>query len=204
MSEEVWVFPTTVLKKWPDEGFVPYTHRHKNLMQEIKEAAFFALRHEVENNPDLLQVIPYAYFYGWSPSLFVYERTKHGTEDRLHSKWSIGVGGHTNPCDNRGGDTFKNAAIREICEEFIFEGDSKRAPIPVDLHLRGYIRRTSTPVDRVHFGVVYSVGAPSAKIEARTNDCTVIGWKSIQHLQDPVTFQRLENWSQDLVTFLSK
>lgn len=204
MSEEVLVFPVRVLKKWDYEGFRPYTHGLKYLLSEIKEESYFAPRNEVEDNPELLQVIPYAYFYGWSPNLFVYERTKRGGETRLHNKWSIGVGGHTNPCDNSGGDVFKNAALREICEEFVFGEDRKRTPLPVDLFVRGFIRSTATPVDRVHFGIVYSMGAPSDNITAKAEDCTVIGWKSISELQHPDTFSRLENWSQTLVTFLSK
>lgn len=204
MSEEVLVFPVTVLNSWEEEGFRVYTPVLKNLLQDIRSASFFANRDEVEDNPELLQVIPYAYLYGWSPSLFVYERTKKGGENRLHNKWSVGVGGHTNPCDNTGGDIFKNAALREIGEEFVFGDDSKRNPIPMDLSLRGFIRNTKTPVDRVHFGIVYSVGAPSNKITARDEGCTVVGWKSISELRSPDTFSRLENWSQSLVSFLDK
>ena len=203
-EEEVLVFPASLLKACDFEGFQAYTPKHRNLLGEIRSAATFVPRKEAEFDPTILQVIPYAYVYGWKPAVMVYERTKKGGEARLHSKWSVGIGGHINPVDNAGGDIFTLAAAREVNEELVFTGSRARSAISTDFTLRGFIRRTDTSVNAVHFGVVYAFGAPAEKVEAAAEDCSLVGWVRIQQLMLPESFDRLEAWSQDVATFLSR
>jgi predicted NUDIX family phosphoesterase len=202
MEEEVLVFPASVMKSYDFEGFHAYTPAFKNLLSDIREASIFMPRSQVENDPSLLQPIPYAYVYGWKPGALVYERTKSGNESRLHSRYSIGVGGHINPEDNKGGNIFTMAATREIREEFNFTGDSARSPQPSDFNIRGFIRRTDTPVSSVHFGVVYAFASPTETVEAASADIAVVGWRTLDQLRQPDIYDRLEDWSKEVVDFL--
>lgn len=204
MEEEVLVFPARILHDYDFEGFKAYKPQYRNLLSEIRSASSFVPRKEAEFDPTILQVIPYAYVYGWKPAVLVYERTTKGGESRLHSKWSVGVGGHINPVDNTGDDIFTVAAAREVNEEFVFTGSRARTALPTDFTLRGFIRRTDTTVNSVHFGVVYAFGAPTETAAPAAEDCTIVSWMRPQQLMLPESFERLEAWSQDVVTFLSR
>lgn len=203
-NEEVLVFPERVLDEYKFTNFQAYTPAYRNLMVEIRSASSFRPRAEVEDDPTMLQVIPYSYVYGWKPQVLVYRRTKKGNESRLHGKFSIGVGGHINPIDNQGEQIFKLAALREIKEEFLFAGESTRTMSIMDFTLRGFIRRTDTPVNAVHFGLVYAFAAPSPVAIPVSADCEVIDWFRIEELQKPEMFDHLEDWSKDVLTFLQR
>jgi len=202
MEEEVLVFPASVMKSYDFEGFHAYTPAYKNFLSEIREASAFMPRSMVENDPNFLQPIPYVYVYGWKPGALVYERCKSGNEARLHNKYSIGVGGHINPEDNKGGNIFTLAAIRELNEEFRFVGAGAKTPQPQDFNIRGFIRRTDTSVSSVHLGVVYAFASSTDQVEAVSTDINVIGWRSLAQLRNPDMFTLLEDWSKDLVDFL--
>jgi predicted NUDIX family phosphoesterase len=161
-------------------------------------------RAEVEDNPEFLQVIPYSCVFGWSPRILVYRRTKKGNESRLHGKLSIGVGGHINPVDNQGEQIFKIAALREVNEEFLFLGIPSRASDIMDFTLLGFLHRTDTPVNSVHFGLVYSFAAPSDVAMPLSHDCEVIGWLSVEELMKPELFENLEDWSKDILSFIRR
>jgi len=206
-NEEVLVFPARVLSEnkftnFPT-NFQAYTPVYRNLLSEIRSASVFMPRVEVEDNPEFLQVIPYSYVYGcWKPEVLVYRRTKKGNESRLHGKFSIGVGGHINPVDNQGEQIFKMAALREVNEEFLFAGENLRHSDIMDFTLRGFIHRTDTPVNSVHFGLVYSFAAPTNKVMPVAQDCEVVGWFSGEELKKPEIYDHLEDWSKDLLSAL--
>jgi len=205
MEEEVLVFPAKVLHDYYDfEGFHANTPVYKNLLRDIRESSCFMPRSEVEDDPSLLQPIPYAYVYGWKPGALVYERNKSGNEARLHNRYSIGVGGHINPVDDQGGNIFTMAATRELIEEFRFVGDRARNPQPTDFNIRGFIRRTDTPVNSVHFGIIYAFASPTEQIEGASSDVNVVGWRSLDQLRTDEIYSRLEDWSRDVVDFLCR
>ena len=207
-NEEVLVFPARVLSENKFTNFLTnfqaYTPVYRNLLSEIRSASVFMPRAEVEDNPEFLQVIPYSYVYCWKPEVLVYRRTKKGNETRLHGKFSIGVGGHINPIDNQGEQIFKMAALREVNEEFLFAGENLRQSDIMDFTLRGFIHRTDTPVNSVHFGLVYAFAAPSNVVVPVSHDCEVIGWLKAEELLQPELFDNLEDWSKDILTFLQR
>jgi predicted NUDIX family phosphoesterase len=201
-NEEVLVFPARILDDYKFTNFQAYTPAYRNLVTEIRSASAFMPRAEVENDPTVLQVIPYSYVYGFRPEVLVYRRTKKGNESRLHGKFSIGVGGHINPIDNKGDQIFKIAALRELNEEFLFAGENLRPSDIMDFTLRGFIRRTDTPVNSVHFGLVYSFASPSHVVIPVAHECEVIGWFGAEDLRKPEMLDNLEDWSKDLLTAL--
>jgi predicted NUDIX family phosphoesterase len=203
MEEEVLVFPAEIMDLYSNfEGFRPYNITCRSLLGDVRSHSKFMPRSEVENDPDFLQPIPYVYIYGWKPGALLYERTKEGGEDRLYNKYSIGVGGHINPCDDKGGNIFTLAAARELEEEFHFVGDRARGLLPTDFTIRGFIRRTDTPVNSVHFGIVYAFATPTEQIDVASSSIRKIGWCSLEQLKSPETYDRLEDWSRDVVDFL--
>ena len=115
----------------------------------IPENLFYIDRDIAENDLNYKQVIPYCIFTK-NDQLFIYQRSKHGSENRLHDLWSVGVGGHINPCDGNDTETIGNACKREIEEEVQFSD-------PHSVRLVGVINDDSSTVNAVHFGVVFHI-----------------------------------------------
>lgn len=110
---------------------------------------------KVDNQVILLQVIPYLVMQH-AGKVLAYVRSTSGGDDRLHSKVSIGIGGHIDFIDavpNEEGaidfdKTLYGAAMREASEEIGLKLDPKR------LEWTGTIYANDTEVDRVHLGAV--------------------------------------------------
>lgn len=150
-GEKVLVFLTENLKKYDYfEGMI-VKDRAKNLRDKllISENMFYIDRDEAENNPNYKQVIPYC-IVSRGTGTFCYQRSKNGSENRLHDLWSIGVGGHVNPCDGLTNESIVNACKRELDEEIKFS-------LLKNAGFVGLINDDSDSVNSVHFGVVYHV-----------------------------------------------
>lgn len=106
-------------------------------------------RASAEKDPSWKQVIPYVVIKD-RDDIFRYQRTNKGGECRLHDKWSIGVGGHINPSDEKGCVewTYQAAMQRELMEEVGLGGEH---PVKV----LGAIYDPTSALGRVHFGVVH-------------------------------------------------
>lgn len=118
----------------------------------------FINRWEAEDSPDLKQVIPYIVLQTIDlAQTAIYNR--QGSEKRLHDLWSLGIGGHINPIDQKidqenGNTSFKDILIsgmeRELSEELI-----KR---PLDqAEFCGVINEDVTDVGSVHLGAVFRI-----------------------------------------------
>ena len=159
----------------------------------------FYSRAEAEKNPSIKQVIPYIICMS-EGTLLAYERTGKSGENRLHNKWSIGAGGHVNPCDipnniilsKQRGELFLNQAIgRELSEEFgLTLEDGTLKPI-------GIIYDSSNDVGKVHFGIVYIFQLKDIITEGHLafND-DAIGEHKFITLAEAIQLPNLENWSQ--------
>lgn len=132
----------------------------------LQAQAWIGPRPVLEDDTSFIQFIPYVLVRQGS-RLLAYVREASGSEDRLHGKFSVGVGGHIDlpdvvvdktPIMEKGKEvpanridvlrTLSRAAVREISEEI-------RMDVPEDAiawtHL---IHVTTTEVDAVHLGVV--------------------------------------------------
>ena len=149
-GENVLVIKADLLKNDSFQGFITGSTA-KNLRDKILsiENMFYIDRDIAENDKSYKQIIPYC-LINRGESTFCYQRSKAGSENRLHDLWSLGVGGHVNPCDGLSAETITNACKREIEEEVEFS-NLKNA------HFVGLINDDSNDVSSVHFGVVYSV-----------------------------------------------
>jgi len=132
--------------------------------------------------------------------LFVYERLNGGGEGRLHNKLSIGVGGHMNMVDS---DDFSDALAinlyRELTEELKFDTNNP----DVDVKVLGLINDDSEDVSKVHLGVLAMIDvSEDTVIEVREKEELAGSWKTIDELKEQETYDRLESWSQIVMSIL--
>jgi predicted NUDIX family phosphoesterase len=111
-------------------------------------------RGEMEIDPSWKQPIGYALIVNRSArTVFAYQRSsKEGEyhETRLMGKWSWGVGGHIEKCDQGDGNPIRASMIREVGEEIGLKSSGEPEVL-------GYINDDSDPVGKVHFGVLYVI-----------------------------------------------
>ncbi|RMD66089.1 NUDIX domain-containing protein [Candidatus Pacearchaeota archaeon] len=125
-----------------------------NFLECIEKNGEFAERNEeLENNRELLQIIPYVWIVDKGKGrVFVYRRASKESnyqEKRLFGKWSGGVGGHIEVRDGENSNAFYAGMRREIEEEVSIK--NYKQPIII-----GYLNTENETgsVYKVHFGVV--------------------------------------------------
>jgi predicted NUDIX family phosphoesterase len=121
-------------------------------------------RSQCETDPSYQQLIPYVLVFDERGQILSYNRGDKGGENRLGGKWSCGFGGHVNDKD----EGWLGGIVRELREELCFTaaivppetlfgvGDWAVLSGPL-----GFLRDDSTPVGRVHLGVLYEIKAGS-------------------------------------------
>jgi predicted NUDIX family phosphoesterase len=201
---------------WP-QGFHPIPDPG-SFLQQAHQRGRFVDRDEAERTPAWKQWIPYCMLRcgDWSErgapeerGVLLVQRTKKGGEARLHGSWTVGLGGHIEPCDAPtsdptapdAGSFFRAALARELDEELLLPP----GPMP-EPRLLGLINDDGTEVGQVHAGLAYCVDLPMPLAAARA--ATGIrevskmrgGFTHLADLSDlwhtPAQF---ESWSQFLI-----
>ena len=150
MSERVLVVPSSefdALGRF--QGFSPEADRYLDALL-APGLPTFRPRFEVEDDRNFQQIIPYVVFRS-GDQVFTYARGKVGTEARLRTLRSIGVGGHVAEEDADGRatrDAYEAALRRELAEEVAILSPGRLSTI-------GLINDDSNPVGQVHIGVVH-------------------------------------------------
>lgn len=185
--EHVLVVPTLLFKELGYfQGFNANVDRYLSTLLDPVHTSFRP-RNEVEEDPSYKQLIPYCIFMH-DGKVFNYRRGKAGGEGRLHSKRSVGIGGHISSTDRMQGDRRYNEAMnREISEEvFLDAGFSDRCV--------GLINDDETAVGRVHLGIVHIFDLDSAKVLPREESILETGFAQPAELLQ--TRDQFETWSQ--------
>lgn len=149
----------------------------------------FRPRSEVEEDPGFKQLIPYVVFRS-GDSVFCYTRGSSQGEARLHSKRSLGVGGHVDEADADGRatrDAYEMALRREIDEEVAVGS-------PGTIRLVGLINDDDTPVGQVHLGVVHLYELERPEVAPREEGLAESGFVPIREVWDDR--DRFESWSR--------
>ncbi len=170
--------------------------RDPQLLERLSDESRFLPRSVAERDTAFKQLIPYSVLR-WQNSVFRYQRSESGLEQRLHSRLSIGVGGHVNPTDVHSSGLVERldaARDREAREEFDF--DPLGRP-----RLIGWINDESDEVGRVHLGAVYEWRLSSRRVIAREPEsfraCELVTLSDLgQHLHE------YENWSRIVIASL--
>ncbi len=188
-SERVLVVPGAALDRLGRfQGFSAEADRYLDGLLS-PDLAQFRARSEVENDPGFKQIIPYVVFVS-AGSIFCYTRGTSQGESRLHRLRSLGVGGHVAEADAEGRrtlDAYEMAMSRELDEEVIIGSQGRIRRV-------GLINDDSTPVGRVHLGVVhlYELERPSVRPrEEGLADAEFIGLDRLPELRG-----HFETWSQ--------
>lgn len=186
-TEHVLVVPTELFHEIGHfQGFCPDAEPY---LRTLLDPAYtsYRPRNEVEEDPSFKQLIPYCLFRH-AGMLFHYKRGKLQGEGRLHSKRSIGVGGHISADDRHAAiSVYREAMRREIAEEIFLETGFTETCL-------GLINDDLTEVGRVHLGIVHVFELDAPKVRPREESIIQTGFAHPAELvRDRDAF---ESWSQ--------
>ncbi len=168
-----------------------------SLFKDI-ENGFFQSRYDCEFDELILQIIPYVIVFGPERQVFSYVRAsniKDYGDRRLFGKHSIGLGGHIRK--NDGPHYLETCLEREVLQEEISITGFHSPP-----KLVGTLMAYDRPVDRVHFGVIYTIHTNGS---VQPNESSLVSGKMLsleELLKDPEQDQKYETWSRILIPFL--
>jgi len=165
-------------------GFV--SENLERLQSVIRERHSFRPRAEVENDPTYQQIIPYVVFRH-GDRYFLTHRLRASSEKRLRKQYSLGVGGHINPGDLGAGDPILDGLKREWEEEVVYDGRFEAT-------LLGFLNEDSSPVSKVHLGVVFIVDGDSPNIQIRETDKLAGELLTLDEMR--LYYLAMESWSQ--------
>lgn len=144
-------------------------------------------RDQMEQDTSYKQLIPYCIFR-FENQLFHYKRGTAQGETRLHSKRSVGVGGHISTLDlGREESPYLEAMKREIEEEVEISAN-------VTNRLVGLLNDDETEVGRVHLGIVHIFDVDAPKVSPREKSMLEAGFAPAENLVAEV--DQFETWSQ--------
>jgi predicted NUDIX family phosphoesterase len=188
-SERVLVVPAAELDRLGRfQGFSGEAERYLSALL-APGLGTFRPRSEVEDDPSLKQIIPYVVFRAGG-AVFCYTRGKSQGEARLHRLRSLGVGGHVAEEDAGGRatlDAYEAALRRELDEEVAVASDGTVRRV-------GLINDDSTPVGRVHLGVVHLYDLAEPAVTPREDGLAEPGFVPLDDLRGQA--DRFETWSQ--------
>ena len=173
------IFPDGAWHGFVDEGL-------ERCQKVVREGSFFMPRAEVEEDPGYQQVIPYVVFRH-QDRYFLTRRLRASSERRLRQQYSLGIGGHINPGDLSGGDPISDGLKREWEEEVDYRGT-------FEARLLGLINEDSSPVSRVHLGVVFLVDGDRPEIAIRETDKLSGELLTLDEMR--IFYLGMESWSQ--------
>jgi predicted NUDIX family phosphoesterase len=195
LDERVLVIPETHFRAVGYfEGFQTAGEDFAHCLLDATHFSFRA-RSNVETDPSFKQLIPYV-ILTCGDRVFHYRRGAKGTETRLQSLRSIGIGGHISEADAAGdGDPYAIGLERELAEEVA-------TPAILRRELLGFIYDPATPVGRVHLGVVHRFELTKPDASARDAALIESGFAPLAALRQAKL--EFESWSQLALDQLSK
>ncbi|MDQ6710856.1 MAG: NUDIX hydrolase [Candidatus Dormibacteraeota bacterium] len=166
----------------------------ERLLASVRANYRFRPRKEVEEDPSEPQIIPYVVFRH-QDRYFLTHRLRRSSERRLRHLYSLGVGGHINPEDVAGAaDPIDAGLRREWEEEVVYEGD-------IAYRLIGAINDQTTPVGRVHVGLIFLVEGDRPDIAIREVDKLAGTLLPLDTMRS--YYLDMESWSQLIFDYLT-
>jgi predicted NUDIX family phosphoesterase len=158
-------------------------------LDALRERGEFRSRAEAEQDPSWKQVIPYVVLRD-GDAIFLMRRTRAGGDERLHDRYSIGIGGHVNPedADVAGG------LRREWQEEIEADFTPQFEPI-------GLLNDDDNAVGAVHLGLVFAADANGRPVAIREHE--KLEGRFASPVEVAAVADKLETWSALLFEFLS-
>lgn len=192
LTEQVLVVPTPLFHKIGHfQGFSPEADRYLTEMLRPENVSYRP-RAEMEQDPTFKQLIPYVIFRyrdaAGGTHVFQYTRGKGQGEGRLHSKRSVGIGGHISVEDTSiaGADPYQEGLRRELAEEVAIDTAYTETCV-------GLINDDESPVGRVHLGVVHIFDVAEPRVSPRETEIIECGFRPIEELLADLS--GFETWS---------
>lgn len=186
MDENVLVVPAESISQHLASSFNPASAQA--VIQVANQTRLFRPRSQVEQDETVKQIIPYVCIR-CGESYVLLQRTNKQSEARLHNKFSLGIGGHINDAEQAAPDLVDAGLQRELSEEITLTAGYSLTPL-------GIIYDSTTPVGRVHLGVVYELEACDQSFTLNEPDLMSARWVSAEELR--AFRDRMETWSQIL------
>jgi predicted NUDIX family phosphoesterase len=175
--EQILVVPTLLFHELG--YFQGFTTNTRPYLKTLLDPAYtsFRPRDEMEHDPSFKQLIPYCIFR-CRGTIFHYKRSQGQGEKRLHSKRSIGVGGHISSVDVRGGESpYREGLRRELAEEVQIDAGFTESCV-------GLINDDLTEVGKVHLGIVHIFDLDAPKVFPREESIIETGFADPDDLID--------------------
>lgn len=186
MEEKVLVVPANSITQHLASSFDPVSAQA--IIEVANRTRLFRPRSEVEQDETVKQIIPYVCIR-CGDSYVLLQRTSKQSEARLHNKFSLGIGGHINDAEQSAPDLVDAGLQRELSEEISLTSGYSLTPL-------GIIYDSTTPVGRVHLGVVYELEACDQTFTLNEPDLMSARWVDSAELA--AYRDRMETWSQIL------
>jgi predicted NUDIX family phosphoesterase len=187
VDEDVLCVPRTTI--FPDgawHGLV--TWGLERLLRTVRAASEYQPRGMVEDDPGLQQIIPYCVVrHPHDDTYLITRRLRRSSERRLHHLYSLGIGGHVNPSDGGAGDPVIGGLRREWAEEI-------RCPSPATARLVAALNDDSSPVSKVHLGLVFLVEPTLGFVDVRETHKLEGDVMPLEDMRDH--YLSMESWSQ--------
>ena len=186
-AERVLVVPARLLHEAGYfQGFCRAVEPYLKLLL-APEHGQYRPRSQVEEDPTFKQLIPYVILRS-GDQVFSYTRGKTQGEARLHALRSIGVGGHISADDRNLFDpSYQEAMHRELAEEVQLDSPYREQCV-------GLINDDSTPVGRVHLGIVHLFDLETPAVKRRERGLAEARFVPIADLRRDL--DQFETWSQ--------
>lgn len=190
-TEQVMVVPTELFRECGYfQGFNSETEKYLTTLLDPSKTQYLP-RGDMEEDPSFKQLIPYCIFEHTNDagevSVFQYTRGKGQGESRLHSKRSVGIGGHISTLDLGDKSPYDEGMRRELEEEVIIDTAYSQSCV-------GLINDDENDVGKVHLGIVHVFKVEQPDVKARETDIVDAGFMPVtEMLSGDLTF---ETWSQ--------
>jgi len=187
LPEDVLVVPRTTI--FPDGAWHGLVTRNlERVLRTVHASSEYRPRTQVEDDPSLQQIIPYCVVHHpHDDSFLITRRLRRSSEKRLHHLYSLGIGGHVNPLDGAIGDPVVEGLRREWQEEI-------RCASPATARLVAVLNDDSSPVSKVHLGLVFLVEPTLGFVEVRETEKLEGETMSLPELRRH--YLSMESWSQ--------
>lgn len=192
-TERVLVVPTALFRRLGHfQGFARDVDRYLGELFDPRNISYRP-RGEVEVDPSFKQLIPYVIFCHRDAqgrqTVFQYTRGTGQGEGRLHSKRSVGIGGHISADDDSSGSThpYEEGMRRELEEEVAID-------TPYTARCVGLINDDQTEVGSVHLGVVHLFEVERPAVRSRESEIIQSGFRPVEEILADMS--GFETWSQ--------
>ena len=158
------------------------------VLDAIDREGRYLPRAVVEEDPGEQQIIPYCVVTHDDGTHLLTRRLRASSERRLHHQHSLGVGGHVNPGDGEGVAAVSGGVRREWAEEVVCAG-------PATARLVALLNDDSSPVSRVHLGLVFLV-EPAAGVRVSVRETEKLEGEALDLEGMRRHYLTMESWSQ--------